>query len=51
MSEHVQSIHGDAVATIVLSRPEAGNRLTNAMAAALALQYGATLLSNVLASR
>ena len=36
MSEHVQSIHGDAVATIVLSRPEAGNRLTNAMAAALA---------------
>jgi len=36
MSEHVQSIHGDAVSTIVLSRPEAGNRLTNAMAAALA---------------
>jgi enoyl-CoA hydratase/carnithine racemase len=36
MSEHVQSMHGDAVATIVLSRPEAGNRLTNAMAAALA---------------
>ena len=36
MAEHIQSIHGDAVATIVLSRPEAGNRLTNAMAAALA---------------
>jgi enoyl-CoA hydratase/carnithine racemase len=36
MSEHIQSIRGDAVATIVLSRPEAGNRLTNAMAAALA---------------
>ncbi len=36
MHEHVQSIYADAVATIVLSRPEAGNRLTNAMAAALA---------------
>lgn len=36
MSEHIQSIHGDAVATVVLSRPEAGNRLTNAMAEALA---------------
>jgi enoyl-CoA hydratase/carnithine racemase len=36
MSEHVQTIRGDSVMTIILARPEAGNRLTNTMAAALA---------------
>jgi enoyl-CoA hydratase/carnithine racemase len=34
--EHVTAGHNDGVTTIILARPEAGNRLTNAMAAALA---------------
>lgn len=51
MSQHVECTAAGPVATITLSRPEAGNRLTNAMAAAVAAGLEASADSRVIVLR
>ena len=51
MSQHVECTTEGPVTTISLSRPEAGNRLTNAMAAAVAAALDASTASRVIVLR
>jgi len=51
MSQHVERTTSGLVATIALARPDAGNRLTNAMAAAVAAALDASTTSRVIVLR
>ena len=51
MSPHVECTTAGPVATITLARPDAGNRLTNAMAAAVAAALDANAASRVIVLR
>ncbi len=51
MSEHVQCVTAGAVTTITLSRPDAGNRLTNAMAIAVAAALEEARASRIIVLR
>lgn len=51
MSQHVECTTAGAVATITLARPDAGNRLTNAMAAAVAVALDASSPCRVIVLR
>jgi enoyl-CoA hydratase len=51
MGEHIEHVERGAVATITLSRGDAGNRLTNAMAAALGAALDASAQSRVIVLR
>ena len=51
MAEHIEHVERGAVATITLSRADAGNRLTNAMAAALGAALARSAESRVIVLR
>jgi enoyl-CoA hydratase/carnithine racemase len=51
MSQHVECTTASAVATITLARPDAGNRLTNAMAAAVGAALDASSACRVIVLR
>lgn len=51
MAEHIEHLERGAVATITLSRADAGNRLTNAMAAALGAALARSAESRVIVLR
>ena len=51
MSQHIEFTAAGPVATITLARPDAGNRLTNAMAASVAAALEASGTSRVIVLR